>query len=442
MQLEIDVETNTSLPEAMLSERFSRRGRTLVREVRAGRFSSRSTMDGIKQLSSSDDRGYLSRIWALNRLRGFVPSTQYRVDRTEIRTVDLFCGIGGLATGFRWACEAVGIRSVVCAAVDTSRRAMAIYRMNLRPLQMIGENVANLIDYETDVMACEPTRPQILGNSLRKLVGDVDVVLAGPPCEGNSNLNNHSRYTDKRNELYVAAISIAIALRAKVIVIENVTTVRSAKQLVVHRSLAMLKRAGYKIQNNEFVLDASHCGTAQRRRRHFLIASRCRSFESSMSPGCLWVDKISALDAIEGIEDGEHESLFDQPSQLSPENQRRIEFLFNQAQGYDLPDSERPDCHKNKDHSYRSVYGRMLPDEPAQTITTGFLSPGRGRYVHPTRPRGLTLHEGARLQGFPDDYRWYKKEGDIPRNPLAHLIGDAVPPQLGYVAGLLALALI
>ena len=40
-----------------------------------------------------------------------------------------------------------------------------------------------------------------------------------------------------------------------------------------------------------------------------------------------------------------------------------------------MPDSERPDCHKLKEHNYEAVYGRMFPDKPAPTITTGFLSP-------------------------------------------------------------------
>ena len=83
----------------------------------------------------------------------------------------------------------------------------------------------------------------------------------------------------------------------------------------------------------------------------------------------------------------------------------------------------------------------MYPDQPSQTVTGGFLTPGRGRYVHPVARRGLTLREGARLQGFPDDYKWYRKGAEVQRNSLARLIGDAVPPQLGYTVGLMGLAL-
>ncbi|MDA0371961.1 MAG: DNA cytosine methyltransferase, partial [Actinobacteria bacterium] len=46
----------------------------------------------------------------------------------------------------------------------------------------------------------------------------------------------------------------------------------------------------------------------------------------------------------------------------------------------------------------------MRWDGPSGTITTGFLTPGRGRFVHAVEPRGLSPREGARLQGYPDSY--------------------------------------
>ena len=131
---------------------------------------------------------------------------------------------------------------------------------------------------------------------------------------------------------------------------------------------------------------------------------------------------------------------FDSPSRLSPENDQRVKYLI-ENDVWDLPDEERPVCHQDGNHTYGSIYGRIHADQPSQTITTGFLSPGRGRFTHPTRARGLTPHEGARLQGFPDDFRFSGRRGDVvPRQRLAHLIGDAVPPQLGYVTGLAALS--
>jgi DNA (cytosine-5)-methyltransferase 1 len=98
---------------------------------------------------------------------------------------------------------------------------------------------------------------------------------------------------------------------------------------------------------------------------------------------------------------------------------------------------------KEEDVTYTAVYGRMDPDEPAPTLTTGFVTPGRGRFIHPTRPRMLTPREAARIQGFPDDYRFTlpsESPHEPPKPPTTQLltkwIGDAVPMPLGYAAAL------
>ena len=93
----------------------------------------------------------------------------------------------------------------------------------------------------------------------------------------------------------------------------------------------------------------------------------------------------------------------------------------------DLPNDRRPPCHQDDGHSYVSMYGRLSWGLPAQTITSGFGSIGQGRYMHPDLPRALTAHEAARLQGFPDYFRFGKA---TLRGDLATIIGNAVPPNL------------
>src|SRR6185312_3602501 len=110
-------------------------------------------------------------------------------------------------------------------------------------------------------------------------------------------------------------------------------------------------------------------------------------------------------------------------------------FLFEHGL-YDLPNNQRPECHRDGNHSYRSVYGRLRWTEPAQTITTGFGSMGQGRYVHPQRRRTLTPHEAARLQTFPD---WFDFGKETRRGVLAKAIGNAVPPFLTLQIGQLIL---
>ncbi len=133
--------------------------------------------------------------------------------------------------------------------------------------------------------------------------------------------------------------------------------------------------------------------------------------------------------AISDLTDKASGSPFCSAAKLSEENLRRIDWLFDNDL-HDLPDEHRPDCHRLKDHGYRSVYGRMHADMPAPTITTNFATPGCGRFIHPTRRRTLTCHEAARLQGFPD---WFDFAGPA-RSSLQRMIGNAVPSILGHMA--------
>ena len=99
-----------------------------------------------------------------------------------------------------------------------------------------------------------------------------------------------------------------------------------------------------------------------------------------------------------------------------------LERAFFEHDLYNLPNSERPDCHKDGT-TYGSVYGRMFPDRPAPTITTGFMTPGRGRFIHPLLPRTLTPWEAARIQGFPDTYNFFP---DPAKGGLPHAIEGMV----------------
>ena len=71
--------------------------------------------------------------------------------------------------------------------------------------------------------------------------------------------------------------------------------------------------------------------------------------------------------------------------------------------------------------------------QPAQTITQGFASPGRGRYIHPSQRRTLTCREAARLQSIPDSFRFCLDERSISKAHIFKAIGEAVPPWLGRV---------
>jgi DNA (cytosine-5)-methyltransferase 1 len=134
--------------------------------------------------------------------------------------------------------------------------------------------------------------------------------------------------------------------------------------------------------------------------------------------------------------DASQGGLIDQVAAPAADSRARMEYLFAHD-AYELPDALRPACHRDKPHTYRSIYGRLRWDRPAQTITRGFYSMCMGRYVHPERARTLTAHEAARLQFFPDSFDF----GPVTsRTALARIIGNAVPMKLSYVAALELLA--
>ena len=153
--------------------------------------------------------------------------------------------------------------------------------------------------------------------------------------------------------------------------------------------------------------------------------------------------------AISDLADVERDDHMHRRPEYTPANQKRINYLHSSKgkKDFSLPlelhnEKHQPDYRMENDlepTTYTSVYGRLNPDQPAGTITTGFLTPGRGRYVHPTKKRTINPAEAARLQGFPDDYR-FTVDGKPPSSQLlTKWIGDAVPTSLGYAAAIAAL---
>lgn len=433
--------------ENPFSVRYTQDAEGLERDANAGRFV------GTTRISAAADGDTRERHelsdpgaqWSLREMRGHRSVARSVSTASPIRIVDLFCGCGGFSVGVRNAATAVGLRSKVVFAADVDAAPLRVYRRNLRPLRSAQSNVETLLDYTLPPRGTEEDfRPEsaYITHELAVLRDTVDILIAGPPCQGNSNLNNRTRRVDPRNDLYFDAVISGIAIRAKVIAIENVPAVTQARQDVVTRSIRLLESAGYRTLDSARVLTASDYGTPQTRRRHFLIAALEGRHMASASFESCRVGAISAGRALLDFLDFQPSATtFDRPSALSKENERRVRYLLDRNE-YDLPDEERPDCHRTKAHNYGSIYGRIHPDEPAPTITTGFLSPGRGRFTHPFLPRSLTPREGARLQGFGDDFDWHPPGHTLTRSDYAQMIGSAVPPQLGFVVGMAALSLL
>lgn len=343
-----------------------------------------------------------------------------------VRVVDLFAGCGGLTIGVAEAARRSGRGIDVRLALDNDPDAAGVFHANFPTAAVHTDRVEDWFD--GDLGSTFTDREQ----EVRKLVGHVDILLGGPPCQGHSNLNNRTRRDDERNALYARMARAAAVLRPAVALIENVPTVQHDVARIVEVTIEALRDAKYKVDDR--VIDLLQLGAPQKRRRHVILAIRGlpvapRDVLDRLGLRCQRHPARTVRWAIEDLLDVEGDALFDTPSAASPENQRRMRWLFRYDQ-YDLPNHHRPDCH-HSEHSYLSMYGRLCWDEPAQTVTTGFGSMGQGRYVHPGVPRTITAHEAARLQMLPDslDFRSARTRG-----ALAKLIGNAVPPVLAMRA--------
>jgi DNA (cytosine-5)-methyltransferase 1 len=344
-------------------------------------------------------------------------------ETVELRVADLFSGCGGLSLGASIAAAHLGRKLKIALAADIWSDALEVYKRNFATSleKSTTEDLAALVESPGSVTLS--TEGKLLADS----VGEVHVVLAGPPCQGHSDLNNSSRRDDPRNLLYTVPVAFGLYKQAKLILVENVPNVIHSKKGVVRSALQTLEEQGYAV--TEFVADAQDIGLPQTRRRHILIASKLHSFEELSAALKTIPRRNHDVRLWDFIDDLEHEvevegSLKTKRSGISADNRARIEHLFK-SQTYDLPNSLRPPCHRDKAHSYVSMYGRLNPELPAQTITSGYGSMGQGRFVHPTQPRMITSHEAARIQGFPD---YFEFEPVSKLTALREMIGNAVAP--------------
>lgn len=380
--------------------------------------------------------------WWRAILAGLLPSSLHVSGTVPIRSVDLFSSTGGMTLGVRLLAAETGRRHESVAAVDTDYAALMLHRANHNTERLIHRSVESLVDYGiegTGEQSRFAYRPGVTRAGKDLNLSGIDLVLAGPPCQGHSNLNNHSRRSDDRNHYYLTAVAFAIAVEATALIIENVPGVQHDRFNVVGTALTLLSKSGYRAVQD--VLRADEMGWPQTRSRHFLVARKqgrpvpladvTSALRAPFPRSVLW--------AIGGGQGLSHDEFLHEKTNRTDLTRDRIDELF-ESNTYNLKKEYRPPSHRHG-HTYGSSYGRMHPHKPAPTITTGFTTPGRGRFIHPTKRRTITPAEAARLQGFPDTYKW-RPSPDSPdptRTQLATWIGDAVPLPLGYAAAMSAL---
>jgi len=364
----------------------------------------------------------------------YLPRSKPDLSRKQLRFIDLFSSVGGLSLGVAEAIQEQGFNPRPVFAADVDAMAIDVYRANWPGVRTFQNSVRHLVDSHVigqGESARFAYKPLIVNELLASMQGKIDLVVAGPPCQGNSSLNNFTRGNDPRNELYLQVPAIAAALDAPMVIIENVPGVVREQNNVVGTAAALLESNGYALESG--VLSADKFGWPQTRKRFFLVASKVSApipFSQVRATFGSEAKSISWLlnNFPPKLDDSQ---LMSAPANLSEENLERAQYLL-ENEIFDLPLDLRPDCHKGGT-TYTSSYGRMNPDRPAPTLTTGFFSPGRGRFIHPFEARTLTPREAARVQGFPDWFE-FNPLGKTTRSNLAKWLGDAVPPLLGYLA--------
>jgi len=378
-------------------------------------------------------------------------------EKRVLRTVEFFGGGGGIAEGISEGCRRSGIVHETYLANEYDDDLLAIYTANHRPNFSSSHDILDYLDpvtprdFDEEKMKQNPNKyPAIRTGKMTKRelefshkypgIKNVDLLVGGPPCQGNSDLNNKSRRVDKKNLLYFTMLRFSRLFKPKIVIIENVKQVIHSSQEVVQRSQKGFEKLGYSVQT--ITVKGSDVGVAQKRERHFFFASRVGELDLSLLENGIpefIANPRTVRWALEGIDESLlNQDLFNTTANSNSVNKERMKWLIDNDE-FELPNYLRPDCHK-EGHSYPAVYGRMYPDRPADTISTGFASNGQGRFTHPWAKPGRTItpHEAAAIQSFPEYYQWPASGIGI----LRTAIGNAVPPLLAMHVSMAAINLL
>lgn len=335
------------------------------------------------------------------------------------RVIDLFAGVGGLSLGF----EKKGFDVVLANEYDAS--IAASYIANHKNTKMIVGDITSL-DLE---------------DTFGKLAGTVDVVIGGPPCQGFSQKGQRKTIHDERNFLFKYYVSVVELVKPKYFVMENVPNLLTAEGgYFRHEIEELFNKLGYSLEYG--VLNASDYGVPQNRRRAVIIGKLNGDAPKLPIPQgnkvTIW-DAISDLAYLESGE-GSEEQEYKYPAESDYEKMLRADAstLFNHVATKHSPLAlERlslipPNAGREvlpEEHLTKSIYSgtwtRMKKDEISVTITTRFDTPSSGKFTHPFLNRAITVREAARIQSFPDDFRFVGNKGSQMKQ-----VGNAVPPLL------------
>ena len=356
----------------------------------------------------------------------------------KYKIVDLFSGCGGFTAGF--LCFGGKAKWDVLVGIDIDEDAVNTFKTNF------GIHTGKQDDLTT-------ADPEWYLRKLKLTPMSLDYLHASPPCQDYSNNNRkNGSHSDSR---YKIPLRWAQVFMPKVLTIENVHELGKAHDKEIQESLREL---GYRVYRLK--VDTADFGVPQHRRRLFYLAYLrslgMRSFKlikthanphecrDSQIP---WVSVREAIGDLPPRVAGDKRAIFISRIDLSKQSKTLSDYACSLrsergqiitehfARPLDELALSRIQClrpgqaieHLPLDlqpkSGFRGAYGRLHPDHPSKTITTGIRGPSHGPYCHYSQERLMTFREAARLQSFPDSFLF---EGS--RASKATQIGNAVPP--------------
>lgn len=333
--------------------------------------------------------------------------------------IDLFAGVGGLSLGF----EKQGFEVLIANEYDKS--IAAAYTENHKNTRMIVGDITSLDLKET----------------FGSYTGKIDVVIGGPPCQGFSQKGQRKTIHDERNFLFKYYVAVVELVKPKYFVMENVPNLLTAEGGYFFKEIEELfNKMGYSLEHG--VLNASNYGVPQNRRRAVIIGKLNGAAPKLPEPQSekvtIWdaISDLAYLQSGEGINEQEYKNAPESDYEKLLRGDSTI--LYNHVATKHSPLAlERlamipPNAGREvlpKEHLTKSIYSgtwtRMRKDEISVTITTRFDTPSSGKFTHPFLDRAITVREAARIQSFPDDFRFVGNKGSQMKQ-----VGNAVPPLL------------
>lgn len=291
--------------------------------------------------------------------------------REQGMVLDLFAGCGGLSLGF----EAAGFRTIGYEMVEA---AVETYNNNLK-----GKCYSQFLTVGFEY----PNQK------------DIDIVIGGPPCQPFSRFGNQMGIEDARDGFPVF-IDAVRRIQPKVFLFENVANILGRHKWYLDLIIGELRKLGYYVEYR--VLNAVDYGVPQNRERLICVGHR-----SSFQFPRIEQKRVTVEQAI-----GD--------TMYSPEPTDKI--LTARQDEYIAVYEKKSHCVNPRD---------LYPERPARTITcrnlAGATSDMQRVRLRDGRRRRLTDREAARLQSFPD---WFKFAGTETRR--YYQIGNAVPPLMAY----------